>query len=145
MLKYFNSILIILLLALIGGCSGNKATSQNNLYYDVGERQGIERLVDAFIQRIGQDETILPYFAKSSVSHFRAGFIEHFCDVIGGPCQYQGDTMKDIHTGMNINEASFNRIVELLILAMEDVDISYPVQNKILARLALLRSEVIHI
>jgi hemoglobin len=51
--------------------------------------------------------------------------------------------MVDIHTGMNINEADFNRVVELLVLAMEDAGVSYREQNLVLAKLAPLRGEVI--
>ncbi|TMO53903.1 group I truncated hemoglobin [Pseudoalteromonas phenolica] len=128
-----------LLIVSLSGCSSKPKLS---LYQQLGAEQGIERIVDAFIKRIAKDKAILPYFAKSSVSHFRAGFIAHMCDISDGPCKYTGDSMIDIHTGMNINEADFNRVVELLILAMEDAGISYRKQNQVLAKLAPLRGEV---
>lgn len=122
-----------------------KSSAKPTLYQELGGSNGIEGLVDEFIKNIGQDKTILKYFAKSSVSHFRQGFISHLCHVSDGPCEYKGDSMVDIHTGMNINETDFNRVVELLVKSMESRDISYPVQNKVLARLAPMRSEVINI
>ena len=127
------------------GCSSTSVQQDDSLYHDIGGHEGIERIVNAFTHRIVQDKDILPYFAKSNVTHFKQGFISHLCDAVGGPCQYKGDTMTDIHTGMNITEKDFNRTVELLIGAMEDVGISYPSQNKILKKLALLRSQVIKI
>lgn len=51
--------------------------------------------------------------------------------------------MIDIHTGMNINEADFNRAVELLVETLEESNISYPVQNKVLAKLTPLRKDII--
>jgi hemoglobin len=65
--------------------------------------------------------------------------------MVSGPCQYNGDTMIDIHTGMNITERDFNRVVEMLIKAMEDEEISYQTQNKLLFKLAGLRDQVIKI
>ena len=139
MSKVFLIISVVLLIVL-SGCASQPKSS---LYQQLGAEQGIERIVDAFIKRIAKDKTILPYFAKSSVSHFRAGFITHMCDISGGPCEYTGDSMVDIHTGMNINEADFNRVVELLVSAMEDAGVSYQIQNKVLSKLAPLRGEVI--
>ncbi|WP_157471022.1 group I truncated hemoglobin [Colwellia sp. PAMC 20917] len=143
MIKYVHSFFIVLVLQLCLGCSSKNLVPSDELYQDIGGHQGIELLVDAFVKRIVKDKVILPYFAKSSVRHFKQGFINHLCGVVNGPCKYNGDSMIDIHTGMNINEADFNRVVELLIEAMEDVDISYQSQNKILVKLAVLRPEII--
>ncbi|TGD75474.1 group 1 truncated hemoglobin [Mangrovimicrobium sediminis] len=134
------------LLVVLGlpACAGT-AAGKDTLYRDLGGEQGIDRLVETFIRKVGRDERILPYFARASVSHFREGFTTHLCQVSGGPCTYDGDSMPDIHTGMQIDEADFNRVVELLVEAMEDNGIAYPVQNRLLARLAPLRGEIIHI
>ncbi|WP_446727623.1 group I truncated hemoglobin [Pseudoalteromonas sp. S16_S37] len=120
-------------------------STPNSFYQQVGEQAGLERLVDAFIKQIGQDEVIFPYFKQTNVSHFRTGFITHMCDVLDGPCKYEGDSMAQIHTGMKINEHDFNHTVDLLIAAMTDVGLSHRLQNKILARLAPLRAQIIKI
>ncbi|MCQ8881180.1 group 1 truncated hemoglobin [Pseudoalteromonas shioyasakiensis] len=126
---------------LVGCASSNNGT----LYQQLNGEQGIEKLVDSFINQIGRDEQILAYFKQTNVAHFRQGFITHLCSVTDGPCEYEGDNMVDIHTGMNIPEKDFNRVVELLINAMDEQHISQTVQNKILSRLAPLRPEVINI
>lgn len=142
MKQILSSLLISLVLI---GCSTHPPqTSKVTLYEELNGHAGLEQLVDAFIEQIAYDEQIFHYFAKSNVDRFRDNFITHICDVSGGPCEYQGDSMIDIHTGMNINEADFNRIVELLINAMEEIGIAYPTQNKLLSRLAPLRPEIIH-
>ncbi|TMP32437.1 group 1 truncated hemoglobin [Pseudoalteromonas rubra] len=134
-------VIILASLSLVGCQTSVKPT----LYQQVGGQAGLERLVDLFIQQIGRDKAILPYFAKANVSHFRQGFITHLCDTLDGPCDYRGDSMVQIHTGMQITEADFNRVVELLINAMNEAGISHTTQNQILARLAPLRGEVIKI
>ena len=126
---------------LVGCVSSNNGT----LYQQLNGKQGIEKLVESFINQIGHDEQILAYFKQSNVAHFRQGFITHLCSVTDGPCEYKGDNMVDIHTGMNIPEKDFNRVVELLINAMDEQQIPQTVQNKILSRLAPLRPEVIDI
>ena len=126
---------------LVGCVSSNNGT----LYQQLNGKQGVEKLVESFINQIGHDEQILAYFKQTNVAHFRQGFITHLCSVTDGPCEYKGDNMVDIHTGMNISKKDFNRVVELLINAMDEQQIPQTVQNKILSRLAPLRPEIIDI
>ncbi len=139
MMKTFFTFVFAVML--VGCASSNNGT----LYQQLNGEQGIEKLVDSFINQIGRDEQILAYFKQTNVAHFRQGFITHLCSVTDGPCEYEGDNMVDIHTGMNISKKDFNRVVELLINAMDEQHVSQTVQNKILSRLAPLRPEVINI
>lgn len=143
--SFLKGALVVIILKLLLGCASLESSKKNSLYENIGGQKGIETIVDTFIKKISSDTEILPYFAKSSVSHFRNGFIAHLCDSIGGPCDYKGDSMIDIHTGMNINEKDFNRIVELLISAMEDSGISFQNQNRILKTLVPARAHIINI
>lgn len=127
---------------MLAGCA---SSNNSTLYQQINGEQGVEKLVDSFINQIGRDEQILAYFKQTNVAHFRQGFITHLCSVTDGPCEYKGDNMVDIHTGMNIPEKDFNRVVELLINAMDEQQIPQTVQNQILSRLAPLRPEVINI
>ncbi len=139
MMKTFFTFVFAVML--VGCASSNNGT----LYQQLNGEQGIEKLVDSFINQIGRDKQILAYFKQTNVAHFRQGFITHLCSVTDGPCEYKGDNMVDIHTGMNISKKDFNRVVELLINAMDEQHVSQTVQNKILSRLAPLRPEVIEI
>ncbi|MEO2278911.1 group I truncated hemoglobin [Pseudoalteromonas pernae] len=142
-MRAFNRyLLMVLSVTALLGCASKP---QPSIYQALGEKQGIESITDSFIKQIAKDEAIFPYFAKSSVSHFRQGFITHLCAATGGPCEYKGDSMVDIHTGMNINEADFNRVVELLIIALEENDVDYPTQNRLLKMLAPMRPQVMGI
>lgn len=132
---------IVLTLTLLTGCTTQTHTS---LYQQVGEKAGIEKLTDSFIEQIGNDRQVFHYFEHSNISHFRQGFISHFCALIDGPCEYQGDSMVAIHTGMHISEKDFNHVVDLLINAMNEQNIPHTVQNKILYKLAPLRVNVIY-
>jgi hemoglobin len=67
------------------------------------------------------------------------------CELTDGPCQYDGDNMMDIHTGMKVTEKEFNHLVDLLINAMNNADIPHTLQNQVLSRLAPLRSQVIYL
>lgn len=132
----------IVLIASLAGCS---SASNLTFYQQLDGKAGLQRLVDSFINQIGNDEQIIHYFEHANISHFREGFINHLCVLTDGPCEYTRDSMVDIHTGMHITEADFNHVVDLLINAMNEQNINHTVQNKILAKMAPLRAEIIKI
>ena len=126
----------------LGGCAGqNRADS---LYQALGKKEGIENIVGQFIVHIGDDPQIRAFFEDSDLDRFYTKLSEQICVESGGPCQYTGDSMVDVHTKMNVTEADFNRLVDLLIKAMDDNDIPHPVQNRLLSKLAPMRGDIIY-
>jgi len=116
----------------------------SSLYDDLGGKDGIAEVVDGFINEISYDQNIVKFFAKTDIKRLRTTLEEQFCMVSDGPCEYTGDNMKDVHTGMNITTGEFNRVVELLQNAMTKADVPYPVQNRLIERLAPMRPDIIH-
>lgn len=141
MLAIYRYSVFLVCSLVIAGCA---TTSQKTLYDKLGGDSGITNIVDNLVQEIGRDQQIFHYFAQSRVSRFKENLIEHFCAISDGPCQYTGDNMVDIHTGMHINEKDFNHLVDLLINAMDDEGIPHNIQNQLIARLAPLRKEIIY-
>lgn len=137
-----NVVILCLSLAVLSGCASSTNLS---LYQQLDGRAGLARIVDSFIYQIGNDDQVLHYFEHSNIDHFREGFIVHMCALVDGPCEYEGDSMVDIHTGMHITEKDFNHVVDLLVNAMEEQNISHSIQNEILFRMAPLRSKIIRI
>ena len=133
--------LIISGLLLLTACASQPKTT---LYDDLGGQPAIDAIVDNFIKEIAADPQIFPYFADSHVSRFREKITEHFCHISDGPCQYTGDNMVDIHVGMQISENHFNRVVDLLYNAMAQDNIPHRPQNRLIARLAPLRKDIIY-
>ena len=132
----------MVILVLLSGCAHNP---QHTLFDKLGGHDGLTNIVNGLIEQIGNDKQIFHYFRDARISRFRSHLIEHFCALTDGPCQYKGDSMVDIHTGMKITEKDFNRLVDLLINAMELQNIPHPVQNQLLARLVPLRTYIIYI
>lgn len=135
-------ILISILPIILAACSTLKP--QATLYEQLGQQDGIVELTDAFIEEIQYDKKILPYFIETDIDRFRVKFIEQICMISGGPCQYTGDSMAEVHGGMNINEHHFNALVDDLILAMESIQLDTGTQNQLLNLLVPMRKEVIY-
>ncbi|KKK62087.1 hypothetical protein LCGC14_3007850, partial [marine sediment metagenome] len=105
---------------------------------------GLNTIVNQLVKNIGADKQIFHYFAKANVTRFRENLKQHLCAITDGPCIYDGDSMQLIHDGMTISERDFNHLVDLLIDAMDKSDISHPIQNQLLARVAPLRKDIIY-
>lgn len=131
----------LVLTLLFSACSGTQ--HQENLYTALGGEAALERIADNFIMEIANDERVIAYFEDANVERFRQFFIEHLCALTDGPCEYTGDTLVDTHVGMNVTEAAFNAIVEDLMAAMNEADIAIGTQNRLLARMAELREQII--
>ncbi len=143
MTMMLKSLLTTLLVLSVSGCAQFSGQGKS-LYEQIGGQETVVAVTDNFIRQIEFDRVIFPYFAESNVDRFREKFIEHFCLHTDGPCEYSGDDMIAVHKGMNITESHFNRTVDLLINAMSDAGIPHRLQNRILARLAPLRKDMIY-
>ena len=117
--------------------------TKSTLYDDLGGKAGITRIADNFLYQISEDEVVLPQFAKTDIERFHAMIIEHFSQISGGPVEYTGDNMVEVHKKMNITPAQFNSIVEDLVVAMEDAGTPVSAQNRLLELLALLYNDII--
>jgi hemoglobin len=135
------TLLALIFMSLVA-CSN---TSNDSLYRQLGGQVKVEQVVDNFIREIEFDVAIFAYFKDSDVERFHEKLVEHLCQLTGGPCEYSGDTMEQVHGGMNISEADFNRGVDLFINAMTKADIPHPQQNKVLAILAKTRKDILYL
>ncbi len=134
-------ILPVLLSCGLTACSGKPPEA--SLYEALGGEAAIATIVENFILEIARDERVIDHFEVSNVQRFRVMMNQHLCMVADGPCTYEGDSMIDTHTGMGVTEADFNAIVEDMMAAMDQAGIPLGPQNRLLARLADFRGEII--
>jgi hemoglobin len=52
--------------------------------------------------------------------------------------------MRESHRGMTVTEVEFNAVVQALADALDELDVPVPAQNRLLARLAPLRDEIVY-
>lgn len=120
-------------------------TTHSSIYQQLGGQSKVEEVVDNLITEIEFDPVMYGFFKDSSIPRFRKKIGEHICMLTGGPCEYTGDKMDQVHAGMNISESEFNHGVDLFIIAMTKAGIPHTVQNKILAVIVPTRDEMIYL
>ena len=115
----------------------------DSLYRALGEQAGITRIVEGMLLNIAADTRIVRHFEKIDIVRLRDKLVERFCVEAGGPCVYTGDSMEESHKGQNLTPSDFNALVENLQAAMTAQGVAIPAQNRLLARLAPMRAQVI--
>jgi hemoglobin len=108
-----------------------------------GGEAGLTKLMDTFMAGLLADEKMGPFFANSDQARVKRQLVEQFCVILGGDCTYTGRDMKSSHAGLGIDRADFNRLVEVLQVAMDQHDVPFSAQNKLLAKLAPMHREVV--
>ena len=119
------------------------APAPAGLYQALGEKAGITRLMDDFVNRLVKDPRIGEHFKDVKPAALKESLTDQICSLSGGPCQYEGADMKSVHADMDINKGHFNALVEVLQKAMDGQGIPFAQQNRLLALLAPMHRDII--
>ncbi|WP_445939862.1 group I truncated hemoglobin [Pseudomonas sp.] len=136
-----RSLLLVVVLTL-AACA-QQPPKDDNLYRDLGEQAGITRIVEGMLLNIAGDPRIVRHFENIDIVRLRDKLVEQICVEAGGPCTYTGDSMEESHKGQNLTPSDFNALVENLQDAMSAQGVPMSAQNRLLARLAPMRAQVI--
>ena len=142
--------LLALLMAFAVACGSKKAdttpsnTGDNKKLYDrLGGKDAIAGVVDELIANIQADTAISAMFANADIKNLKAKLVDQICQATGGPCTYQGKTMKEAHTGMNIKEADFQALVGDLKKALDKFKVGEKEQQELLAALGKMHDDIV--
>lgn len=134
--------LLPVLFVLLAACA-QQPPRDDSLYRALGEQAGLTRIVEGALLNAVRDPRIARHFLDIDIERLRDKLIEQLCYESGGPCSYTGDSMEESHKGQHLTPSDFNALVESLQDAMEAEGVATPAQNRLLARLAPMREQVI--
>ena len=107
------------------------------------EKEGITRIMDDFIPRITTDPRIKDRFTTTNLPRLKLLLIQQVCYLTGGPCEYTGRDMKTSHESLGLKNLDFNALAEDLQLSMDKEKVSFPAQNRLLAKLAPMQRPIV--
>jgi hemoglobin len=108
-----------------------------------GGKDGLFKLAAVFVDKMRADPVIGHYFEKTKLPLLKTQLGDQLCQLLAGPCVYDGDSMKASHADLKITKADSFRQVEVLQSSMDELGIPFRVQNQLLARLAPMYREII--
>jgi hemoglobin len=106
-------------------------------------KDGIHRIVEAFVERNFADPRIADFFAASDKVRLKRTLKEQFCYLLGGGCDYTGRDMTQSHKDQGTTKRDFNALVENLQWAMDKEGVPFRAQNKLLAKLAPMQRDIV--
>jgi hemoglobin len=115
------------------------------LYDRLGGIDAITAVVEDFRDRVAADDRINLKFARTDLARLRKMLIDQVCEATGGPCHYNGRSMKEAHAGMKVTTGEFNALVEDLAATLNKFKVPSGEQNELLAILGPLKGEIVEV
>src|SRR5262245_50725608 len=114
-----------------------------SLFDRLGGMAAISAVVDDFAQNVLGDARINKKFAKTDAPRLLANLKDFVCMATGGPCQYNGLSMKEAHDHMRVTGGEFSALVEDLVKTLDKFNVGETEKKELLGALGGLRGDIV--
>jgi hemoglobin len=115
----------------------------DSIYQAFHGKEGIQRIMDDFVPRITSDPRIKDRFATTNLDRLKLMLVQQVCYLTGGPCQYGGRDMKEVHASLGLQNLDFNALAEDLQVSMDKEKVPFAAQNRLIAKLAPMQHVIV--
>ena len=130
------------LAVIVIGCSGFPAAGGGSLYARLGGLPQIEVIVDETISQAAADPRTRRTFEGIKLPTLKRNIATQLCVLAGGPCKYEGETMRRAHGGLKINDTEFDVFVGSMRAVLER-RVGEREKNELLRLLAPMKRDVV--
>ncbi|WIV67602.1 group I truncated hemoglobin [Natrialbaceae archaeon AArc-T1-2] len=117
--------------------------SQEPLYERLGGEDSIAAVVDAFYERVLEDDRVAHFFEDTDMQKQRAHQTQFLSAVAGGPVEYSGEDMESAHDDLEIRQKHFDAIAELLEEALLEFDVDDRERTDVLEAFASYEDDIV--
>jgi hemoglobin len=114
-----------------------------SLFERLGGMSAISAVVEDFAGNVLGDSRINKKFAKTDAPRLLANLKDFVCMATGGPCKYNGLSMKKAHEHMRVTGGEFNALVEDLVKTLDKFNVGEQEKKELLGALAGLRGDIV--
>jgi hemoglobin len=104
-------------------------------YDRIGGAAGVASLVDQFYLRVFDDPDLAPFFDQVSVDRLKRMQQELFTQALGGPLEYSGRPLREVHHGRGITMAHFQKFIGHLLDTLASLGLSPAELDDVISRL----------
>lgn len=108
-----------------------------------GGAEGVSAIIDTFVDLNVADPRIAGIFVAQDLVRVRRTLKEQIGYILGGPVAYSGRDMRSSHADLGVQSADMGALVENLQIAMSRHGVPFRAQNRLLAKLAPMRRDVV--
>ncbi|GAA3532351.1 group 1 truncated hemoglobin GlbN [Amycolatopsis ultiminotia] len=112
-------------------------------YDEIGGQEALITVVDDFYARVLADPDLAPFFRGTNLPRLKGMQVEFFAAALGGPDEYRGRTMKDVHRGRGIEQRHFDLVAKYLTEALQAAGVPQPMVDTILGAVAPLAEDIV--
>jgi hemoglobin len=116
---------------------------QKSLYQRLGGKPAITAVVNDFVGNVARDNRINKFFAKTDIPRLKRLLVQQICAGSGGPCQYQGRSMRAAHRGLGVRNQDFDALVEDLVKSLNKFNVPPREQQELLGLLGPMRKDIV--
>lgn len=147
--KYKLFILLIAILTFTG-CSttgdfslfNSSQKSDASLFTRIGGLPVLTKIVDEFIDKVAITPSTKRSFDGIKLKTLKESVVLHLCELTGGGCKYEGETMANSHRDAKITEAEFDAFVSMFRDTLNKY-VSTREKNELLKILAPMKRDIV--
>jgi hemoglobin len=114
-------------------------------YQRIGGGRAVSAVVDRFYESVLADPQLAPFFVETDVNRLKRHQVLLISQVMGGPADYDGSSLRDAHDGMNISSDDFGRVVTHLVAALQEASVPDDVIGRLGATLGEAKKDVVQV
>lgn len=118
---------------------------QRSLYARLGGAPVVTAFVSDTIDQVVADPRLNRSFEGVDTRRVKRRIVELICELAGGGCHYNGDSMRVAHANLQITSAQFDGLVAILRRQMRRHHVGLPERNELLALLAPMKRDIVEI
>jgi hemoglobin len=122
--------------------SAMSVTEPTTIYDQIGGREALEAVVDAFYVRVLADPELAGFFTGVNMSRLKGKQVEFFGAALGGPDPYTGAPMKQVHQGRGITLDHFTLVAGHLSATLTAAGVPDDLVAQIIGAVAPLAPEI---
>ncbi|HEY3087287.1 MAG TPA: group 1 truncated hemoglobin [Jatrophihabitantaceae bacterium] len=112
-------------------------------YDRIGGGRAVSAVVDRFYESVLADPQLAPFFVETDVNRLKRHQVLLISQVMGGPADYDGRSLRDPHDGLNISSNDFGRVVTHLVTALQEASVPGDVIGRLGTQLGAAEKDVV--
>src|SRR5262249_22986439 len=112
-------------------------------YQRIGGGRAVSAVVDRFYDSVLADPQLAPFFVDTDLNRLKRHQVLLISQVMGGPADYDGQSLREAHSGMDINSDHFGRVVTHLVAALQEASVPDDVIGRLGAQLGEAEKDVV--
>ncbi|TDP93015.1 group I truncated hemoglobin [Labedaea rhizosphaerae] len=117
----------------------------SSIYEQIGGEEALVTVVDDFYDRVLNDPQLSAFFKGTNVPRLKGMQVEFFAAALGGPHEYQGRSMREVHRGRGIEQHHFDLVAKHLTEALTAAGVPDDTTATIIGAVAPLADDIVTI